>query len=215
MIKNHIKKIPLLPISALIFYLVVLILWNLRLIPSPSEIIIFLETLYQNYGLIGVAIAAFLEGIVYLGLYFPGSLIIALAIFLSDGTLNSITIITLIVSITWTITSAIDYLLGRMASKRDISLIEKKEISKGFILSFIHQNILSFYFFNEGIERKNPWKLLIVFPMMFIWGFFVVSIFSLFRTPLKQVAETPYAMIALILIWFIIAFIFEYRRKNQ
>jgi len=67
MIKRY--KIPWLPLSALIFYLTAVVLWTINLIPPPTEIFIFLENLYNDYGLIGLFIASFLEGIVYLGLY--------------------------------------------------------------------------------------------------------------------------------------------------
>ncbi|MBC8434878.1 hypothetical protein H8D91_00040, partial [archaeon] len=94
-IKEFWTELPKLPFSALIFYLVVVLFWNLGLIPSPVEIVSFLEGLYETYGLVGLFIASFLEGIVYLGLYFPGSFIIALAIFLSDGSFISLATLTL------------------------------------------------------------------------------------------------------------------------
>lgn len=210
------RKIPKLPLTALIFYFIVVLLWNLRLIPSPVEIVSFLEGLYNSYGNIGLFIAAFLEGIAYLGLYFPGSFIIALVIFLSDRSLNSILTITLIVSLAWTITCIIDYLLGRLIPFKKEKIKQSKSISKSFIFSFIHQNILAFYFFNEGIMKKNPWKLTIVFPMLFIWGFVVVSLFSLFRNYLRQATESPFALLIFILIWLTVAFILEHRRsKNE
>ena len=37
--------------SALLFYLIAFILWSLNIIPPPTEILIFLENLYNNYGL--------------------------------------------------------------------------------------------------------------------------------------------------------------------
>ena len=78
------KNIPKLPLTALIFYLVVFLLWNIKLIPPPIEVLSFLENLVDTYGFIGLAMASFLEGIVYLGLYFPGSVIIAITVIFSD-----------------------------------------------------------------------------------------------------------------------------------
>lgn len=94
MIRDLFKKIPKLPLSALIFYIGVLFLWKFGFIPGPSNILIFLERLYTQYGLFGLFIASFLEGIVYFGLYFPGSFIVALAVILSDGSFASLLLIT-------------------------------------------------------------------------------------------------------------------------
>ncbi len=214
-LKEFWKEIPKLPLTALVFYLFIVLLWNLQVIPSPSEIIIFLESLYIEYGKLGLFIAAFLEGIVYLGLYFPGSFIIALVIFVSEGSFNSILSIAFIVTLAWTITCIIDYLLGRLIPFKRKVVSNSKKLSKGFIFSFFHQNILAFYFFNEGIEKKNPWKLLIVFPIMFIWVFFLTSVFSLLRNSLRQAVESQFTLLALILIWILVAFIFERRRKKN
>lgn len=206
-------KIPFLPLSVLIFYLSVVFLWFMGFIPSPLEIISFLEGLYFKYGLAGLTIATFLEGIVYLGLYFPGSFVIALAVFLSDGTFYSLAIISFIVSATWTVTCAIDYLLGRYVRIKNKDFKEeRKKFTKGFLFSFLHQNFLAFYFFNEGIKKKNPWKLLVVFPIMFLWGLVVVYIFYIFRDSLRVAIESPFLMITFISIWFLVAFIYENRR---
>lgn len=215
MTKDLFSKIPILPLTALIIYLLFLILGNIGLIPSTQEIITYLESLYTSYGLVGLSIATFFEGIVYIGLYFPGSTIIILAILFSENNLKSIFLITLTVAIVWTITSILNYLLGILMSKKKIPEIEKKNISKGFLFSFLHQNALAFYFFNEGIRRKNPWKLLITFPIMFIWGFFLVSLLSLFKNYVKEVVENPLSMILLLIVWFIVNLIYNIKKENS
>jgi len=213
-IKRVWAEIPKLPFSALVFYLLVVLLWKIGIIPAPIEIVSFLETLYTNYGFVGLFIAAFLEGIVYLGLYFPGSFIIALSVFLSDGSFVSLALISLVVSLAWTITSSIDYLLGRFVPFQRKLALRGKKFSKGFIFSFIHQNVLAFYFFHRGIEKKTPWELLVVFPLMFIWGLFVVSILSLFRESLKKAVESSITLVLLIVLWLAVAFILEHKRNN-
>src|SRR3989338_8084453 len=112
MLKQFFRKIPKLPLSALIFYVSVVILWKFGYIPSPSNILIFLESLYNSYGLSGLFIASFLEGIVYFGLYFPGSFIVALAVILSDGSFISLFLISLIVAFALSVTAIINYTLG-------------------------------------------------------------------------------------------------------
>ena len=212
-LKRIVKELPLLPTSALIFYLLMVLLWNLGGIPSPTEIVSFLQTLYNNYGLFGLSIATFLEGVVYLGLYFPGSVVIALAVLFSDGSFMTLFSISLIVAITLTITSFVNYFLGRHASfKKEKSQIHKKA-SKGLFLSMIHPNILAFYFFDAGLSGKGLWKIIWVPIIMVPYGLAIAYLLSIFSDFTKQSLESPLFLLILILIWFIIAFVMDHKRK--
>jgi len=215
MAKKLFNKIPLLPLSALIFYVCLFILWTINIIPPPSEIFLFLENLYLSYGLTGLFLASVLEGIVYFGLYFPGSFIVALSVFLSDGTFISLISISLVVSLALTITSTINYFLGRqIVSRKGKHFNQKSKVaSKGFFISVLHPNFLAFYFFNEGIEKQKPLKILLVPIIMIPYGLIVAYILYFFKAPLKVAVETPYVMITTILIWFTIALILQHKRK--
>ena len=174
MIKKY--RIPILPLAALLFYIATIILWKLKVIPDPKEILDFLEILYGKYGYFGLTIATFLEGIAYLGLYFPGSLIIALAVFLSGGSALELLTISVIVAATLTVTAVINYFLGGYISSKNFW--EKKELmkesetfSKGLFVSMLHPNLLAFFFFNEGLERRNFKKIAYVPIFMIPYGF--------------------------------------------
>src|SRR3989338_9676760 len=82
-------KIPLLPLSAIVFYFLAVIFVQIGIFPQPDEAIKILENLYTSYGLIGLFVAAFFEGLVYVGLYFAGSFIILFVVLFSDGKLIS------------------------------------------------------------------------------------------------------------------------------
>src|SRR3972149_9740155 len=110
---KFIKKIPILPLSAIIFDIIVIFLWNLDIIPSPKELIAILENLYDSYGYIGLVTATFLEGLAYVCLYVPGAFVIALSVFFSDGTIMDLITISSLVAITLTATSLINYYFGR------------------------------------------------------------------------------------------------------
>lgn len=212
--KKILRELPILPTTALIFYLIIFVLWNINLIPSPTEIVHFLENLYLNYGLFGLAIATFLEGIVYFGLYFPGSFIIALAVFLSDGSFTSLILISLVVAITLTLNSLINYFIGRqIPSKTKIINKYKDSVGKGLFLSMIHPNILAFYFFHQGIEKRKLWKIFWVPVIMLPYGLTLAYILSLISGFAKQQIENPLFMFILIFIWLIISFIISHRRK--
>ncbi len=216
MLKQFFQKIPKLPLSALIFYVSVVTLWNLGYIPSPSNILLFLESLYTSYGLIGLFSASFLEGIVYLGLYFPGSFIVALAVILSDGTFKSLFSISLVVAIALTITSLINYTLGRkvLANKLNKELpAEKKPVfSKGLLLSMLHPNVLAFYFFNSGIKKQNFLKVFFVPLIMIPYGLALGYLLYSMKGLLRMAIESPYIMISAIVLWILLAFFLQ-RKK--
>lgn len=217
-LKKLLKELPILPTSALIFYLIMVLLWNIGLIPSPIIILDFLENLYNKFGLWGLGISSFLEGIVYLGLYFPGSFIIVLAVFLSDGSFISLLSISIVVTIAVTLTSFVNYFLGKYISfKKNNSeeIVSSKKLSKSFFLSMLHPNILAFYFFNLGLEKKGLWKIIWVPFFMIPYGLFHAFILSLLAGFVKQKTDNPWILFIVIIIWLIIAFIIEHRRKNK
>ena len=209
------REIPKLPLSALIFYLFILLLWNIGLIPSPSKVVLFLESLYLNFGGVGLFASALLEGIVYLGLYFPGSFIIALAVFFSDGSFISLLIISLIVAAALTLTSFINYFLGRYILFRERDRLIERELDKGFWFSFLHPNVLAFYFFNEGLEKKNPWKIILVPFVMIPWGLAVGYFLFFMADAARSKLESPLFLGSLIVLWLVVAFLFEHKRKSR
>ena len=139
---NFVKSLPKLPLSALVFYFLLIGLWKLGHIPSPVGILRILENLYVNYGLAGMVFATFLEGIVYLGLYF-----IALAVFLSNGSFNALLNISILVTATLTLTSLINYWLGRYVvskdAKEEVLLVKSRALTRGLVLSVLHPNLLA------------------------------------------------------------------------
>lgn len=213
------KSIPILPLSALAFYLATIILWKLEIIPAPKEILSLLESLYDKYGYIGLVIATFLESIVYWGLYFPGSLIIALAVFFSSGSFLELLAISVIVAATLTITALINFLLGRYISLKKFP--EKKEfikeaeaISKSLFLSMLHPDFLAFFFFNEGLENRGIGKIIFVPLFMIPYGYlFGLALFK-FSTPARQTLESPTALLAVLVIWIAASFLFSSKRRK-
>jgi membrane protein YqaA with SNARE-associated domain len=215
----HMRKIPILPLSALIFYIAAIILWKLNIIPSPNEILQILKSYYDAYGYFGLVLAAFLESIVYLGLYFPGSFIIALAVFFSDGTFNTLLTISILVAATLTFTAIINYFLGRIVAKRnffekDEFIRESKTFSKGLVLSMLHPNLLAFYFFNAGLENHSFKKIAFVPVFMIPYGYVIALGLYKLSEPAKDQLENPYILLAFVLLWVAVAFVREYRKTK-
>ncbi len=218
-LKNFWKKIPKLPLSALIFYLGIMILWNFQIIPAPIELIHLLERLYDRYGFMALFVASILEGLVYLGLYFAGSTIIVMVILFSDGTFSTFLNISLIVTLALIITSVINYVFGRHIISRPLKenkeIKEKRKASKGLFLSCLHPNALAFYFFNLGLKRKNMYRIIFVPFVMIPYGFLLAYLFYQLKPLIIKGAEEYYVFLIVIIIWLIIAYIVENVKKNE
>lgn len=210
-------KVPVLPLSALIFYLLLAILWNLHIIPLPKELIEILEGLYQEYGYSALVLATLLEGISYICLYFPGAFIIALTVFFSDKSFVSLLTISTIVSATLTVAAFINYRLGRYLASRNFdgkngSGKALKTRSRGFIASMLHPNFLAFYFLNEGIKQRNPKQMFYVPLFMLPYGLFVAYLLSTFSSPIRHGLESPTLLLTALVIWFTVATVLENKK---
>ena len=71
----------------------------------------------------------------------------------------------------------------------------------------LHPNALAFYFFNVGIKRQNPLKIIFVPLFMIPYGFLHAVLITFFKEAAKNSIESQYVMLAYILIWLLIAFI--------
>lgn len=212
--KKFIERIPLLPLSAIIFYLASLILFYLGAIPPPAEIISFLENLYNNYGLFALFVAAFFESLVYVGLYFAGSFIMLFIVLFSDGKFLTLFSISLVITLAILLASIINYAFGKnviFKAKGKDEIKGKRGVSKGLLFSCLHPNALAFYFFNLGLKKEGLWKLFFV-PFITIPYIFLLSYFIYLAKPFfERNAESP-LMLVVLLIWFTIAFILKNKK---
>lgn len=206
--------IPKLPVSALIFYLVIFLLWKVNIIPSPGNIFNWLEGLFQTHGLTILFFSTLLEGLVYVGLYFPGSTIILLSVILSDGRPITLLTISIIVAIGLTITSVVNYVIGKFFSKANISIQASNLISRNLLLAALHPDSLAFYFFKLGSERKPLKELLGVPLVMTVYGVLLAYIFYTFKTQVRLAIETPNIVIGILLMWLFIALAIENKSKR-
>jgi len=209
-IRGYLHYIPFLPLSAVLFIITVIILNYFKLVPSPKEILLLLELVYKKFGLLGVFIASFLEGLVYLGLYFPGSMIIVLSLLVSGGGLLELFKIAAVVGLAFTFTSTINYIFGRALVKKKSP---EKTNPKLLFLSMLHPHFISFYFFNEGLQKTKPFKIIIV-PLFIT---FYIFLLATFLYPLGRLATNaigdPFALIGLMMIWFTFALILKIRKE--
>ncbi len=105
------KKInwPWFPFSVILVFILVMILWRIGVLPTPQEMLIFAENLTEKIGLLGLFVAAFIEGLAYVGNQFPGVSIIFIAIVIGSRDLLTIFTIVATVTIAFTLSAIVNY----------------------------------------------------------------------------------------------------------
>jgi len=204
------KTLPFFPLSALVFYTTVVLLIYLNIIPSPQELIPFLETLYDKFGLIGIFITLLIEGTAYVGLYFPGTSIFALSVIFASGSFVSLVKIILVATVALTICSMWNYWGGRFFRLRKNNVETQKSAEKSLFLSFFHPDLLAFYFFHRGLTKKNFWKIFYLPLLLIPYGFVLVFTLAHFSSIIKDhFIGNPVVIILAIFAWFFVSFIYK------
>lgn len=94
------------------------LLGKLGIIPQPDELTNSISLLFERYGFIAIAIVSFLENLVGLNVYFPGSVAILTAMALSAGDPGRAILTFLAIVIPSFVAHQVNFFIGRTASHR-------------------------------------------------------------------------------------------------
>ncbi len=203
------------PFSLCIFLIIFSLIYRVLDLPSPQELIPIIKKWFDVYGLIILFIAAFIEGIFIIGFYFPGSLAIALSIYILGETPYDLFLIGSIAFIAFLFSNILNYFLGKYGYYKLLLLIGRKDtISKmnklilkygnrTFFLTGILPNFFAITSVCAGISRLQFRKALFFqsIALLFwisIWtivGALVVNQINL------QDDNQPFYVISLIFLW--------------
>lgn len=136
-------------------------------LPSPDKLLPIAQAIYQQYGAIALFIAAFLEAVFFLGYYFPGSLVIVLAVLLSPKSPVALAMLGLTVGVGFLAAGVFNYWLGRYGFYRALLWMGKDgHVSRMrawlerwgwavLLLTAVHPNWLAISFVAMGISRER------------------------------------------------------------
>ncbi|MEK6917349.1 MAG: hypothetical protein AABW51_00185 [Nanoarchaeota archaeon] len=206
-LKEKLKWLPLFPLSVVLFYVLIIILGRINIMPSEPELIIGIEKFYDKFGLVGLAIVTFVEGLAYIGHQFPGMSIILVSMTVGGKNFFAIISIVLVISLALMISSMINYLGGRYFSKYGSRKFSKKRkrVEKTIFLASLHPAFLSLYFFKSGLERKHFKNVFLVPLIVFPYGLIITYTLSLFSEfLLKNVFSKEWFFLAIFLGWFLV-----------
>lgn len=170
---------PLIPLSVLALYLLFAITQSVGLIPDVQTITSSIQAAYSAHPNTVLVLAAFFATLVYVSLYSPTPFIIAIVIFVSEGTIQSFFSIGVVVTTGALIACLIGYSIGYV---QNIQHKQKMDHLKSFILGHLSLYSLGSYYYRLGQHRTPlPLYLLgttIVLPIYSIVICWIVYQFS-------------------------------------
>ncbi|MBT4257947.1 hypothetical protein HOD88_02065 [archaeon] len=210
--KKIFEIIPIFPLSAFLFASIVILLWTINLIPSPTELVPEMMKLYETFGNLGLFFIVLLEGLAYIGLYFPGVSILFVSILFSSYNINYSLEISLIVALALTASSLLNYLAGKKFNF-ELKKSTEKDIERNLFFAILHPNLLSFYFFHRGLTGKGFWKIIYVPLLIFPYAFGGIYILAVFSDYFKErILGDPFFGLTLIAIWLILSILFNQKK---
>lgn len=180
---------------------------------SEKAVLDFLKTFILKYGLIVSFIGAFLEGLLLIGWYFPGSFIIFLTVILSgspERAVLSVAVITLAMYSAY----ATNYVLGkhgwyRVLSKfgledmiHDAQRKLEKHTFKAFLFSFWQPGLASFTSTAAGV-LQIPWKVFALYAFVALagWNIFWGTLAYTFGETVIQTLFNRYVILSMASVW--------------
>lgn len=110
---KEILKALIFPLLLLVLYSLFYFGWKFFNLPSETEIFETVNRLFATYGLLIVFFGALLEGLLLIGNYFPGSLIIFIGVISAGKDITRALEVVVVVSIAFFISFVANYYLGK------------------------------------------------------------------------------------------------------
>jgi membrane-associated protein len=179
----------LLGLIALGLYSCLLFVYRFFGLPSSEEIISLTRGYYETYGYWVVFIGAFVEGLLLINWYFPGSVVVALGVILARSSELNIFVMLFLVIAGFFITALFNYALGRygwyhvflkLGLKGPLDKVQAKVEDKGLPVLFstyIHPNFGSLAATASGILRLS-------FKKFFLYSLISITLWNTFWTTL-------------------------------
>jgi membrane protein DedA with SNARE-associated domain len=106
-------KIIAFPLGLLAFFVVLYAIWILLDLPPEETILRTARDLFERYGVVIVLVSAFLEGLLLIGWYFPGTLVIILGLILAGADLLRLAQVGVLAATGLFAAYVVNFLIGR------------------------------------------------------------------------------------------------------
>lgn len=192
------------PLSALIIYSLIFLSIQIGVLPELTNVFNVDNLGYSLFLFLFLIIL--LESIIYIGFYLPGQFIAVILVTGSNYGFLGVIGLTLISIFAVTLAATINYYLGYFfLSKKEEKTVDYKKL----LLSMIHINTLALFMFEQG-SKKGPKKLIVLTGILNLpYYFIIIGITYYFKDSILQVAENPYTVFILLIIWLIYSIVKE------
>ena len=223
-IKNFFSIIwlPLFALTALASFYVV---WKLFDLPPQDEVIRLAEVYFDRYGLITVFICAILEAVLFLGWYFPGSLVIVLAVVFAGNDPVQVVGVFSATTLGFFVAYPFNYFVGKYGWYRllmSLGLGEPLRKAQRQLTTYGPRAIFFTYWHPNlaGLTSTAAGILLIPFRTFFVYTVIATVLwdaawtvlgFSLGRAAITAIG--PKFVIAFIAIWITLSLWYAYKKK--
>lgn len=211
-------------VIAILFAAVFAILRLKGIIPGPGKVILFLQSLYADYGYLVVFVSAVLEGLIGLNFYFPGSTAILLGVIFAQRSNLSIPAVVLLTIIGFTISYTANYFIGKhgvhkLSQKLGYGETITKQGTKlakngwwTIFSCYFHPNLAAIISTGAGLIKMPFWKFTLISTLSLIfWDSLWAILASRFGESIIKATESPYAGF-IILAWTFLALYISYKQ---
>ncbi len=201
--------------------------WKVFDLPQPEVVYATIVDWYNQYGLMVVAFAALVEGVVLVGLYFPGSAVILIGVASSRGDpLRAVAVVAcvnaaFIVAAFWNF--AIGYfgmhaVIERLGGEQWLNRARQRYERYGALIlapCFVHPNLGGFMSVAAGIGRLALGRFAVICVVSIVlwnsaWGFVAYFLAGV----VEQVATQPWLVVGGLSIWVFVAFVWGAVRRE-
>lgn len=217
-------ELLLVPVFFLLFILIIEYLWSYFNLPNQNDLINNIQFFFKEYGLPLIFVSSILESMLFIGWYFPGSLVIFIGVAATHGNPLLAVKTILVVCCGMLVGYSINYILGKFGWHKvlmkfgfneELLKIEKKLKQKGVFSTFIFYIMPSFGSLLStafGVLKFNivTFALFTIFAVVFwniVWGVLVyhfgIGLFKLLTST------------ASILVIFCVYFFYMYNKQKE
>jgi membrane-associated protein len=213
------KYASFLPLSALVALSLIALLVHYQVIPPGLSILESLQSSMASGFFVMIFLIILLESIIYVGFYFPGQFFAVILVVGSKPNTMDVVYLTICMVLAATIGSFINFMLGKMAARRQERKGEPPETEKTklkhLLLAMIHINSLAFFMFSQGNQRKSPKVIATAGLLNLPYYLLLIAGTAVLSEKVMAMAENTALLISIVSLWLLIALYFDVKKHRS
>lgn len=206
----------------LTFLTTISLLSHLGYIPNTNELTETLITIFNKYGLPLIVLSSFLENIVGLNVYFPGSIVILTSMSMTAGDPRKAILVFIAIVLPSALAQNINYLIGHYSikklKKQNLTKLSKIKLGILFGSTFWHPHTTAITCMasgSEGLKYTTFIKYFIVFSLFWnvFWGITMYN-FGYFAKAISNLTSLFYTYLILWILWDIANILKDKKREE-